>query len=351
MPPIIHQAISQCSPSLAIMKYWGKAHTANNTPATPSIAVTLKSLMTETRVFVLDGIDAQDMVVLGGVLQTTERYASFFAALRSLCGPSKVFWAESANNFPTAAGLASSSSGFAALVHGACAALGIIKDSKAITEAMSQVARVGSASAARSLYGGFTLLDRQAYHATELHPANHWPELRVIVVRIHDGPKEISSRKAMEQTRITSPFYQAWVDDALQLVPQAQEALANKNLPRLGELARKSYLRMFSTMFAADPPIIYWQAQSLTVMKLCTTLRQLGIEAWETMDAGPQVKIFCLAQQTNAILQALATQLPDCPCLVDEVGDGPCVTTVPRLLASVHPVLANAAKTYGVVLG
>jgi diphosphomevalonate decarboxylase len=90
----------------------------------------------------------------------------------------------------------------------------------------------------------------------------------------------------------------------------------------LGPLIRQSYLRMFSTMFTAEPPLIYWQAESLALIKSLEELRAEGFDAWETMDAGPQVKIFCPAEQCVRIVAALEARVPGVRFLTAGPGPG-----------------------------
>jgi diphosphomevalonate decarboxylase len=351
-------AIASCSPSLALIKYWGKADKVQNLPATPSLAVSLRDLRTETRVWALPmagAVSPNDRMVVNGSLQAPERHAAFFDAVRAQLGRLDLaFWAESTNNFPTAAGLASSSSGFAALALGCLAAAGTVGpgslDDPAVLAGLSRLARVGSGSAARALFGGFTLLPAGSEAAEPLHPAGHWPELRVIVVRVCEAAKALSSRGGMEQTRRTSPYYPAWVADAPAVCAQARGALAARDLDRLGPLVRASYLRMFATMFAADPPIIYWQPESLALIKLCEGLRADGLPAWETMDAGPQVKIFTLASAADQVLAAIRRELPGLDCLVDRAGDGPRLPAGPEMLGSPAPALVAEASAIGLAL-
>ena len=111
------EAVCRAGPSLALIKYWGKSLKGDNLPATPSLAVTLGGVHTETRASVVAG---QDAISVDGVLQGPARYAFFFDSLRHTLGITARFRAASTNTFPTSAGLASSSSGFAALA-GACA--------------------------------------------------------------------------------------------------------------------------------------------------------------------------------------------------------------------------------------
>ncbi len=104
---------------------------------------------------------------------------------------------------------------------------------------------------------------------------------------------------------------------------EAVTALDDKNLDILGPIIRKSYLRMFATMFAADPPVIYWKPISLGIIKLCEGMRAEGISVWETMDAGPQVKLFSTENETDKILSRLKTFFPDVRARVCTPGSAP----------------------------
>ncbi len=284
-------------PSLALIKYWGKSDSRRNLPATASLAVTLAGVHTETRVRPAPA----DRVTVDGMEQPAERYAPFFDVLRHRLRTAQRFRADSTNSFPTAAGLASSSSGFAALA-AACARLAG-RDLPA--GELSAVARVGSASAARSLFGGFTLLPARARAARQLLPEQHWPELRVLVAVANTQAKAISSRQAMEATRGGSPFYRAWLASSGRLLPEAMEALRKRDLEKLGELARLSYSRMHAALLASDPPVLYWLPATVALVRECAELRRQGLGAWETIDAGPQVKVLCLAAEAARIAERL----------------------------------------------
>jgi diphosphomevalonate decarboxylase len=284
-------------PSLALIKYWGKRDTRRNLPATPSLAVTLAGVHTETRVRAAGA----DRVILDGREQPAERYAAFFQALRRGLRTRLHFQAESANSFPTSAGLASSSSGFAALAAACARAAG----RELPARRLSALARVGSASAARSLFGGFTLLPAGGRQARQLFSERHWPELRVLVAVASPRAKPVSSREAMEATRDSSPFYRAWLASAGRLVEEAVAALARRDLERLGELARLSYSRMHAALLACSPPLLYWLPATVALIRECAELRRRGLGAWETIDAGPQVKVLCLADEAQRIAAGL----------------------------------------------
>jgi diphosphomevalonate decarboxylase len=292
------EAVCRAGPSLALIKYWGKSMKGENLPATPSLAITLGGVRTETRA----AQAARDEVSVDGAAMDPARYAAFFDALRRSLGTGAMFRAVSSNSFPTAAGLSSSSSGFAALA-GACARAAGCDPSPADLSAM---ARVGSASAARSVYGGFVLLPAGARRARQVCGPEHWPDLRIVVAVTHPGPKPISSRGAMEQTQAGSPYYFSWVKESAALLPQALRALESRDLELLGETARTSYSLMHGAILGARPPLLYWLPATVAVIHVCAAMRAEGLGAWETIDAGPQVKVLCLQRDVERIVERIS---------------------------------------------
>ncbi len=306
----------RASPNLALVKYWGKSDRERNLPATSSLGITLGALETLTTASLAP---ARDRIEIEGKVADIARFEAFFRALRRKSGDGIYYTATSRNSFPTAAGLASSSSGFAALSCACAAAAGL----SATTEELSSIARIGSASAARSLYGGFVSLEAGAEHARQLFDEEHWPELRVILVAVNSTPKETSSRGAMELSRTTSPYYESWVSSSRASYAECVRAVGHRDIEKLGTVIRQSYLRMFGTMFSAEPPVIYWQPDSLRVISLCEELRRKGLQAWETMDAGPQVKIVCLAPDVETIRGAVSALDPSWNIMISSAGTGP----------------------------
>jgi diphosphomevalonate decarboxylase len=120
------------------------------------------------------------------------------AAEANSCGPELLEWKvhiESENNFPTAAGLASSASGYACLVFAFAQLYGLKK------QEISDIARLGSGSACRSIYGGFVHwqkgvnLDGRDSIAVQVAPASHWPDLHVLILVVNDGKKKVASTR------------------------------------------------------------------------------------------------------------------------------------------------------------
>ncbi|MCG8481334.1 MAG: diphosphomevalonate decarboxylase [Spirochaetales bacterium] len=306
-------------PSLALIKYWGKRPGGVNIPATSSLAVSLQALHTVTRTARAD----KDSVALDGAPVENGRLFAFleevrtWLAKRSASAP-RGFSVESRNNFPTAAGLASSASGFAALSLSAVAAVGgPVED----LSALSRLARLGSGSAARSIFGGFTVWEAGTEAARQLYPADWWPDLRIVVLPLSTAKKPISSREAMNLTRDTSPYYRSWVDDSSVLYTAACEALSHRDLEALGAAMRRSYMRMFATMLSADEPVLYWLPSSIEVLHRLAELRKRGLGYWETMDAGPQVKVLTTEDEVEYLRREMAP-LCSAPPIVSGIGEG-----------------------------
>lgn len=320
------EVIVQTSPSLALIKYWGKVPDRVNVPATGSIAVGLHDLRTETRVTASPSAH-HDTVLIGGEEQPLHHFSIVIDTMRSHATQLAVRHAdvpvliESRNSFPTAAGIASSSSGFAALV----LALNEWWDLSLSIEELSAVARTGSGSAARSVYGGFTRLDAGAEYAQALYATDWWAELRILVAITDTGKKSVGSRDGMERTRRTSPYYDAWVEDARSVGAKALHALADRSLEVLGPLMRESYLRMVGTSIAASPPVLYWLPASVGVIHACEALRSEGHVAWETMDAGPQVKILTTEGDLEAVRQKVGAVHGVQQVLVSRIGGDPVI--------------------------
>ncbi len=279
-------------PNIALVKYWGKASVPLNLPAVPSVSMTLDGF--ETRTEVTWGA-SQDEVHLDGAPaspRVSARTLGFLDTLDAGRPPCRVV---SRNNFPTAAGLASSSSGFAALALAAQAARGESTDPSVVSE----LARRGSGSATRSLFGGFALwLDDRA---ESIAGPEHWPELRMIVAVVSAAKKPVGSTEGMERSRLTSPFYDAWVRTAPHDVHVGRQAILDRDLSALGAVMESSTFKMHAVMHSSVPPILYWQPGTVEILHRVAAMPH----AYATMDAGPNVKVLTTAEQADAVATGL----------------------------------------------
>jgi diphosphomevalonate decarboxylase len=304
----MRRATAYAHTNIALVKYWGKRDVALNLPATGSLSLTLDRFGTETTVAPHDA--ETDRLVLDGeevAGKERERVSRFLDIVRTRAGKTARCLVTSRNDVPTAAGLASSASAFAALATAACAAFGIDADARE----RSILARRGSGSAARSIHGGFVVMHKGMRDDGEdcfAEPASTSKDLdvRLVVARCASGRKKTGSTDGMTLTEQTSPYYPVWVathDDDLRA---AERALAAGDLAALGRTMERSTLKMHASAFAADPGLWYLMPVTIAVMNAVRALHDEGVQAYFTMDAGPHVKILCPTKESASIAERIA---------------------------------------------
>jgi diphosphomevalonate decarboxylase len=309
--------VARAHANVALVKYFGKRDKVLNLPAAPSVSMTLNPLNTVTRMGFCDGdVDEVRVQNQPADRKFADRVSGYLDLFREISGSSRAVCVDTANNFPTAAGLASSASGFAALAAGAAA----LYDLRLTESELSALARRGSGSAARSICGGYVIWKRgersdgSDSHAVSIAPPEHW-DLRVLVGVTTTGPKALGSTLAMEQTRTTSPYYGAWIDRTHEATREAVDAIEARDFEKLGDVTEQSALCMHAAMMAAAPPIVFLKGTTLDVFHLTRQLRKEGLGAYFTCDAGPQPKILCQARDAAAI----EAQLRSFPGIVDVI--------------------------------
>ena len=303
----VREASAKACANIALAKYWGKSDVKRNVPAVPSISMTLDLLVTETRVRFDPELSA-DLVRLDGRRASAgeaERVVTMLNRVRREARLRSKATVASHNRFPTAAGLASSASGFAALAAAASAAAGL----RLSNRKLSALARASSASAARSIFGGFVELPAgqrgdDDLAARQIAPANHW-NLRFVVALTEPGKKKVGSTEGMERSRQTSPYYASWLDQAPKWSRKIKRAIKDRELDVLGAAMEQSTLAFHCCAITSDPPIFYWAPATLAALATVRGLRQRGVSAWATMDAGPHVKALCHAADAPRVRQAL----------------------------------------------
>jgi diphosphomevalonate decarboxylase len=304
--------------NIALAKYWGKSDVARNLPAVPSISLTLSGMRTTTQVTFRPELRADELSLSGAPQhgKPLERAARLLDEVRALAGLTTFASVRSHNDFPTASGLASSASGFAAL---ALAAVRALELSVSI-ERVSALARAASASAARSLFGGYVELGASAEAAARVAPPEHWP-LCMLVAVTSEAAKDTGSTDGMQHTARTSPYYPSWVSDAPRLFSEVKGAVLARDFDRLAPAVEQSALMMHASMLAADPALIYFRPATLAVIELVRAERRKGVAACFTIDAGPHVKVLCEPAAVPALKSTLA-QVPGV-LRVLESGPGP----------------------------
>lgn len=283
-------------PNIALAKYWGKREGEGNVPAVPSLSVTLSGLATTTTVG-FDPALGSDELLLGGAAQQGRpltRATELLDRVRAAAGISARARVVSQNDFPTASGLASSASGFAALALAATRAAGL---DWPVTR-VADLARRSSASAARSLFGGFAELDGgegSLGEARQVAPAEAF-DLRVLVAVTSEEAKSVSSTDGMLRTSRESPYYGGWLAEAPRIHARLRAALLAGDFSVVGELSERSALAMHASAMAAG--VVFVSGATLAALAEVKAMRASGTEAYATMDAGPHLK--CLVRAADA---------------------------------------------------
>jgi diphosphomevalonate decarboxylase len=291
--------------NIALCKYWGKRDAALNLPVNSSLSISLGHLGTRTEINRAAGMDR---ICLNDELQPTEsvfakRMSLFLDLFRPFIGET-AFEVRTENNIPTAAGLASSASGFAALVLALDDLAGWGLDRKKL----SMLSRLGSGSASRSVYEGFVQWyagSRDDGTDSFAEPIdNEWPEFRIGILELVTEPKAVGSREGMNRTVETSELFKSWPLQAASDLVTIHAAIDEHDFTLLGETAERNALAMHATMMAAWPPLIYLQPESIRQIGKVQRVRNDGLAVYLTIDAGPNIKLLFLEENEAAVTEA-----------------------------------------------
>ncbi len=327
----MNAATAVAHPNIALVKYWGKRDTELNLPSAGSVSITLDTIRTRTTVR-FDADLSHDVMSLNGTDQPLPKQViATLDRMRVMAQTDLSAAIDSDNNFPTAAGLASSASGYAALVKACDAALRLgLADSK-----LSELARRGSGSAARSIFGGYasmnpgSLADGSDAVARPLLSAASWP-LAVVIAVTSTGSKKHSSTAGMNRSRDTSPYFQEWTRATPADRAIAHQAIRQRDFDALAEVSESSCLKMHACMLSSLPGLIYWNGATVEAMHCVRRLRDDGLPVFFTIDAGPQLKAICLPPAATQVADALE-QLPGVQSIIRTgLGDAAKIVATPE---------------------
>lgn len=299
--------------NIAVIKYWGKRDEELILPLNSSLSVTLHQDQLRTTTTAAISKDfVEDRIWLNGREEDVRqpRLQACLREIRHLAwkhrskedgDPSTPSISDrvhvaSVNNFPTAAGLASSAAGFACLTYTLARVYGVEGD-------LSEVARQGSGSACRSLYGGFVewqmghRADGKDSVARQVAPESHWPQLRVLVLVV-SGERKLTGSTAGMQTSVQTSTLLKFRAEALVPARMAEMArcIQERDFPGFAELTMKDSNQFHATCLDTFPPISYLNDTSQRIMQLvhCFNTHHGQTKVAYTFDAGPNAVIFTL---------------------------------------------------------
>ncbi|MGH2581388.1 MAG: diphosphomevalonate decarboxylase [Anaerolineales bacterium] len=299
------RAAALAHPNIAFIKYWGNRDSELRIPANSSLSMNLGDLRTETSVEFDSGLE-KDELVLDGQAATADqlqRVSVFLDIVRGLAGIEAKARVESQNNFPSGAGIASSSSAFAALALAATVAAGLQLDERSL----SRLARRGSGSASRSVSGGFVEWhageDDETSYAESISPPDHWALADCIAI-VSEERKSVGSTRGHELVA-TSPLQTARLAGAAERLQRCRDAILERAFDKLAEIVELDSNLMHSVMMTSTPPLFYWEPASITVMHAVRQWRAGGLAVCSTLDAGPNVHVLCEAKDKDRVASEL----------------------------------------------
>ncbi|KAF4620472.1 hypothetical protein D9613_000158 [Agrocybe pediades] len=335
----VYEATASAPVNIAVIKYWGKRDTKLILPINSSLSVTLdQDHLRSTTTSRADPSFEHDQLWLNGKedeIKAGGRLATCISEMKRLrkelvedkdpnapkLSSYKVHIA-SYNNFPTAAGLASSASGFAALV----ASLAHLYQLTVSPSVLSLIARQGSGSACRSLFGGFVAWQMGSDPAgtdslaVEVAPREHWPDMHALICVVSDDKKGTSSTSGMQRTVETSALLQHRikhvVPERMQLI---SKAILEKDFDTFARITMADSNQFHAVALDTEPPIFYMNDVSRAIIALIVEFNRLSIangqghKAAYTYDAGPNAVIYALEKDIKQIVQLIVSYFPQRP--------------------------------------
>ncbi|KAF7365211.1 Diphosphomevalonate decarboxylase [Mycena venus] len=285
--------------NIACIKYWGKRDTKLILPTNSSLSVTLdQDHLRSTTTSRADPSFEKDRLWLNGIeedIKPAGRMATCISEMKRLrkelvedvdasAPPLSTFSVHIAsyNNFPTAAGLASSASGFAALTASLAALYAL------------------PWSACRSLLGGFVAWNAGEQpsgldsHAVQVAPESHWPDIHALIC-VHRIKHSVPQRMA-----------------------DISAAILARDFDKFAEITMADSNQFHAVCLDTAPPIFYMNDVSRAIIAVVEEYNRVALlpenggkrRAAYTYDAGPNAVIYAPAAHMKEIISMIVHYFP-----------------------------------------
>lgn len=317
---------AEAASNIAFIKYWGALDLERVIPCNPSISMTLSSCRSVCSATFFEGEGGGDEVLLvsegGGAPappQFSERILAHLDRLRANAGKEGRFRIATRNTFPSAAGIASSASGFTALSLAVGRALGMEPDA----EALSRLAQSsGSGSASRSAFGGYVRWPGVGSEtAQQVADEQHWPLCDLVAI-VETSAKKVSSLEGHRRAS-SSPYFARRQELLEQRLEVTSDAIERRDFVQLGAVVEEEAIDLHLIAMSSRPAVYYWRPGTLEVLEAVRDLRDRGVAAFATMDAGANVHVLCQPEDVTCVESRLHSLFSVEKVLVDRVGGGP----------------------------
>lgn len=287
--PDIKKAVATSNPNIAIIKYWGKEDIGSNICANQSISFRLNKLTTKTSVLYSD---CDEFIFNGEPAPFNEKIRYVVQLFRKMVDNFMPVRIESENNFPHSCGIASSASGFSALV----LALDKFYETNFSERDLSMLARECSGSSSRSIPKNIVLCNKEYSYTI-----GEWKEMKILLINISSAPKKVSSTEGMVRTQETSFFYKerlSRIDDKIDL---CKEYIKTRDHQSLFKMIMRESNEIHAIMFESFPPIRYISDKGFSIMERVHEFNKKEIKIAYTFDAGTNPFIFVLEKDLEEV--------------------------------------------------
>jgi diphosphomevalonate decarboxylase len=289
------------------VKYWGKGDEKLRLPVNSSAAIALDNLTTTTTVEFREDLNVDEVELIGEGFEAgeVEKVSKHLDRVREMAKMNLKAKVVSENSFPKAAGMASSASGFAALSVAAASAAGLNLNEREL----SILARQGSGSASRSVPGGVSVWHAGTSSATSYAERIDYPkewDLHVLLVMAEDTTaKKVGSTEGMALAA-TSPYFKTAVEEAEKDIERLRGAMKKGDWRAFGKVIEDECFRLHMLCMTTTPNILYWRGVTVEVFQKLLKIREQGVIAFFTVDAGQHVHVICQGKDVEEVKKSLS---------------------------------------------
>ncbi len=336
---------ARSTPNIALIKYWGNRNDTLRLPMADSVSITLDSPCVEvtiehSTVFTLQSflpdrsqkiLKEKDIARIEGHLKLTKQFLSTVNMADAI--PESVsITIRSA--IPPAIGIASSAAVFSGLAKAYAELITCnLQPATLSLRDISIIARLGSGSAARSIFGGFVALsndptcnlqpatnspDIASAYAHQIADEHHWPLFDTIIVPTMEE-KKVGSTEGHHLAH-TSALFPKRVKTIGRRQQECIDAILTKDFEKLQAVTEEDCWDMHNVMQTQTPPLQYLNDETYRIVEEITDLRDREhLPVLFTMDAGPTVHLICTEEALKAVREYAHAQKG---CMVFEAGMG-----------------------------
>ena len=300
-------------PNKALVIYWGNEDDTLRIPTRSSLSITLQGINHPLDyIITLRTIRSaeRDRVFINGIEDKGEIFTHFVRHLdimRAYTGFQEKVEVITRKTFPIGSGLAGSAASASAMAEAFAGLVGKTADRKLV----SVMARRGSGSASRSVFGGSVVWQKgnsdDSSYAKQLFDENHW-DIRNVIAVVSSDPKKVSSVDGMTLSKKTCPvsLYFVFTSASSEHIEQMRSAMAARDIVKLGVGYEKENDLFRQVCLKTTPQLDYWSKATHDIFCKVNSLRNDGVPAYAGTDAGPNVHILTLPSHVERVTRVVS---------------------------------------------